>query len=265
MVEAVERGFARVGLAAHQRVLLARVQAGAVGGAAVAVFGRKRDEQALVAHRSEGAQVHQFAVALLVFAVARVEAALGAGALEHDVDDAGDGVGAVLRGRAVAQHFDAGDGVGRDGIEVHRRTAAADAAVEVEHGAAVAALAVHQHQGLVGRQAAQLGRTHVVGAVGDAGAREVVGGNQPGQGLVDLGRALALHLGGIEHIDGRERFGHRAVGAAGAGDDDGVEHGGVVGRGFFGGFVSRRCVLGAGQGRGQGQRDGDEQGRTAER
>src|SRR5690606_30570019 len=27
--------------------------------------------------------------------------------LEHDVDDAGDGIGAVLRGGAIAQHFDA--------------------------------------------------------------------------------------------------------------------------------------------------------------
>ena len=73
---------------------------------------------------------------------------------KDDVDDASDGVGAVLRGGAVTEHFDATDSGGRDGVEIRGDGAAADGAIEIDERAGVAAFAVDQHEGLVGREAA---------------------------------------------------------------------------------------------------------------
>ena len=59
---------------------------------------------------------------------------------QAQVDNAGDGVGAVLRGGAVAQHLDRADGGGGDGVEVDRGRAEADRAVQVDQGRGVLAL-----------------------------------------------------------------------------------------------------------------------------
>ncbi|MNN81797.1 hypothetical protein D3C81_1986570 [compost metagenome] len=80
---------------------------------------------------------------------------------QHDVDDTRHGVAAVLGAGAIAQDFDVVDGVGRNRIDVDRH-GAGKAAFRVEHGARVAALAVDQHQHLVGRQSPQLDAAHGV-------------------------------------------------------------------------------------------------------
>jgi hypothetical protein len=80
---------------------------------------------------------------------------------ENDVDHPGDGVRAILRRGAVAQHLDALHAAGRELGHVDALLAAT-----AQHRRAVAALAVDHHQGLVGRQAAQGGGAHEGLAVG---------------------------------------------------------------------------------------------------
>src|SRR5690606_20492445 len=79
---------------------------GAVGSAAVEPFAGGRQA---TAHRELDAAVGRcqgvLAVAARVLAPAEHRLAAGP-ALQRDVDHSGDGVGAVLRGGAVAQHFD---------------------------------------------------------------------------------------------------------------------------------------------------------------
>ncbi|MNS56475.1 hypothetical protein D3C72_893350 [compost metagenome] len=185
------------------------------------------------------------AVAGRILAVVDGQAAATATALQHDVDDAGDGIRTVLCGGAVTQHLDALDGGDRNRVDVHRRRTTADAAVDVDHRRGVAALAVDQHQHLVRRQAAQLRRTDVVGTAGVGLAREVERGQQRLQRAAQLAidhAGLADVLGG-QHVHRRSGFKHGAVGGAGAGDDHRVQVGGGV--------------LGRSQGGGQGERDGE--------
>jgi hypothetical protein len=92
----------------------------------------------------------------------------------------------------------------------------------------VAAVAVQQHQGLVGRQAAQGGRTHRVGAVGHGRTREVDRRRQVGQGLGQFGRALPGQGLAVDDVDRRHGVEPRAR-DAGAGDDDLVDGGVVLG------------------------------------
>ncbi len=145
------------------------------------------------------------------------------GALEHDVDHTGDGVGAVLRGSAVAQYFHTRDGGDRNGVQIHRRRATANRAVEVEQRGGVAALAVDQYQHLVRRQAAQLRGADRAGAVAQCGAREVQRWQRTGQCGGQFRGAGGLQRLGADDVDRRLRFGHGAVGHAGAGDDDRIQ------------------------------------------
>ena len=129
---------------------------------------------------------------------------------QAQVDDAGDGVRAVLRRGAVAQHFDGFDRGERNGVQVDGGRAAADRAVDVHQRGLVAALAVDQHQRLVGREAAQRGGADVIGAVGDRRAREVERGRRGRQRLGELGGALRAQGFGGQHVDGREGIEARA-------------------------------------------------------
>ena len=189
-------------------------------------------------------QLGLLAVAGAVLAAAQGDAASAVAALEHHVDHAGDRVRAVLCRGAVAQHFHPFDGGDWNRIEVHRRRAASLAAVEVDQRGGMAALAVDQHQHLVGRQPAQLRRTHRVGAVGNGRAREIERGQGPRQRGGQLHRAGRLQRFRGDDVDRRGGFGHRAVAGAGAGDDQGVERPGLGWRLDF-------CFLGGGGGAGQ--------------
>src|SRR5471032_2437058 len=97
-------------------------------------------------------------------AFVRVAAAGGAGGaavvvrFQDDVDHAGDRVGAVLRGRAILQHFDVVDGGDRDVVQVGRGAALERSTQHGQVGGTVAALAVDQHQRVVRAKAAQTGR-----------------------------------------------------------------------------------------------------------
>ena len=66
-----------------------------------------------------------------VAATGRVGGDPTAGVLaKHEIDDPGDGIGTVLRGRAVAQHLHPGERCGRDGAKIRAAAAPADHAVE---------------------------------------------------------------------------------------------------------------------------------------
>src|SRR5690606_12970321 len=68
--------------------------------------------------------------------------------LEDDVDDTCDGIGSVKRGCAIGQDFHMVDGGRRNEGKVGGRRSAARAYV----GGDVSALAIDQHQGVIGRQ-----------------------------------------------------------------------------------------------------------------
>src|SRR5581483_6820241 len=92
--------------------------------------------------------------------------------LEDDVHDAGDGVGAVLGGGAVQQHFDVIDRRGGDQRKVGRARARTEAAVDVQVGRIVAAMAVDQNQRVIGGKAAQRRRERQVRGI----VAELLGG-----------------------------------------------------------------------------------------
>ncbi len=220
----------------------AGIGARAVGGILLVELGGDVQPAAVAAvgHAGVAGELVVVAVARRILAEAGLQAAALFCALEHDVDHTGNGVGAVLRRGAVAQHFHPCDGRDRDGVQIHRRRAATDGAVEVEQRGGVAALAIDQHQHLIGRQAAQLRGTDRAGAIAQRRAREV----QRGQGARQRGGqfrgAGGLQRFGADDVDRRLRLGHGAVRHAGAGDDDRIQG---VGRGS-----RRRGGLGQGGG-----------------
>src|SRR3546814_11292863 len=104
-------GFARVGLTVGQWKLLARVGTRTIGGVTVAVFSRHGKEAAIAEIESSvAAGIVEFAITLVELAIAIVGASAAVGALEHDVDHTGNGVGTILRRRTVTQYLYAGDG-----------------------------------------------------------------------------------------------------------------------------------------------------------
>ena len=93
--------------------------------------------------------------------------------------------------------------------------------VDMQVAGIVAALAVHQHQGVVGREAAKRGGKRQVGGI----AAELLrgeGGNGLAQSLAKVRRAGALgQRVGAQDGDGRGAVGGRHALHAGAGDDHG--------------------------------------------
>ncbi len=84
----------------------------------------------------------------------------------------------------------------------------------------MAALAVDQHQGLVGAQPAQRRGAEHVGAVGDRRLREVERRHQLVENLVGLAQPGLGQFVAADDIDRHRRVGNRAVGSPGSGDDD---------------------------------------------
>src|SRR5690606_18615050 len=207
---AVVRDVGAVAVAGELAVL-------AVDRIVLGVLGADRDAAAVVAG-TQGDAVVLLGLAL----VERTDVAVELGAFEvaagDDVDHAGDGVGAVDRGGAVLEDFDALDGG-------HRHLAQVLQAVGVD----TQALAVEQDQGAVGTEVAQvdvvttdaLTRRQGVGAAD----RRRAGGGQVLQDVGDGAEALFLDL---RAADGDDRLLVLDLGArdARAGDFDAIERGG---------------------------------------
>ncbi|MNL45328.1 hypothetical protein D3C87_1679670 [compost metagenome] len=92
---------------------------------------------------------------MVVLTIGQVSGTAGRRRLEDHVDHPGNRVRAVLRRRAIGQHFDPFHGGNRDQPEVGGGGTEGRATAIVDHRSAVAAFAIDQHQHLVTRQAAQ--------------------------------------------------------------------------------------------------------------
>ncbi|KAF1858517.1 hypothetical protein Lal_00015034 [Lupinus albus] len=197
---------------------------GAVGAAAVVVFARDAQHAVRHGHAAVRGREPVLAVVLRIFAETGDGFAAQVLAQFH-VDDAGDGVRAVLRGGAVAQHLHVLDGEDGDRVHVRARVAAIARAEQVHEGRGVAALAVHEHEGLVGAEAAQRGRVDQVGTVGARLARRVERRRDVGQRLRQV--ELAALLGGLRQRDVVDRDrgigGRRVADAARADDVDALD------------------------------------------
>ncbi len=149
---------------------------------AVAVLGRQvqeavADAEAAIERREQRVAVVDAASGRLevgaVLAPTRRRLAALVGVLQHDVDDAGDGVRTVLRAGAVAKHLDPLDRADRDAVEVDRARTLAELRLRRERRGRVPALAVDQHQDLVGAQVSQLCRAYEVREIRIRLARQV--------------------------------------------------------------------------------------------
>jgi hypothetical protein len=86
----------------------------------------------------------------------RVNDAAGGILLEDDVDDPGDGIGAVLCSGTLGVNLDVIDRVDRNHVDVHVGGALVRGTdIDRQVGGGVAALAVDQHQHIVGTQPVQ--------------------------------------------------------------------------------------------------------------
>ena len=144
----------------------------------------------------------------------RVELQTGAGTavLGQQIDDSGNGVGAVLGGGAVAQHLGLAQGNGRNARDVGSLgpEGHAVAAVPVDDGGAVAALPVDQDQGVVGRQVAQHHGPHDGGGVADRLGVDVEGGNHRPQLGCQVPAPLAGEVLGADDVHRHRRLGRRS-------------------------------------------------------
>nr|GEU28415.1 hypothetical protein [Tanacetum cinerariifolium] len=261
-VVAVGGQLARIERIAHARIELARVVRAALAVVLSFQFG-SNGQEAVVAQRKTFPAAHGIGFAVGAAAVGghgqaqagrwgyRVEAVVGlahaTGGSERaaaavfaqaEVDHAGNRIGTILGGSAVAQHFHRVDDAGRQGVDVGRGRTAADGAVDIDQRRRMAALGVHQHQHLVGRQAAQRDGTHGVGAVGQARARKVQRRQDFRQRLAHFRHAVIAERLGRDHVHCRRRVEHGAVRDAGAGD-----HHGRFRRGGRGGVCAGSLLL----------------------
>ena len=99
-------------------------------------------------------------------------AALG-GILEHDIDDAGYGVGTILGTGVIAQHLDALDRAHRNVVQIDRARALAELRFGGQRRRAVPSLAIDEHERLIRTQAAQLCGPHQVCEVRVRLARQI--------------------------------------------------------------------------------------------
>ena len=181
----------------------------------------------------------QFALAVVILAASDLEAAAFAVILEDHVDGAGDRVGAVDGGGAILQHFDAGYGIWRNEVDAGCGRTLERTGDHLKNGRAMATLAVHHHQRVVGAQATQTGRQREVRHVGALG----LGGeawHHLGQGLVEVRLADMAQRFLAEDLNRCGAFRGLHAGCAGAGNDDGCT---------FIGLRLLRCFLRHGAGR----------------
>ena len=181
-----------------------------VCGIRAAVFQAEVDEargakrQADVAGHGE-----RLAVAFPERAGVEGEAAARRGILELEIQDAGDGVRAVLRRGAAAQDLNLPQRDGRDGGNVRplRAVRHAVAAVPVDDRRAVAALAVHQDKRVVRRQVAQHRRPDNRRRVADRLRVDIERRDDGAQLVWQIDGALVGQIRGRQHVDRHRRCG----------------------------------------------------------
>ena len=188
------------------------------GGAAVLELSAQ-GKAARIAHPKSGDAGYSngFAVTLVVLAGLHRDAPHGGVVVQSEIDDAGDGVGPVLRRGPVAQHFHRIQRDRRDVRDVRPLRAAIDAAREIWNvRGAVPAFPIDEHQRLVCPQTAQVRWPHQAGS-----AAQRVGGNREGrhqraQYVLGVHRALVLKVLRRQHVHGGGDVGDRTDESPGA-------------------------------------------------
>ena len=123
--------------------------------------------------------------------------------LQLEVHDSGNGVRAVLRRRAVAQHLDLPNGNRRNDGDVRPLRAVGDAISQPsDDRRAVAALSVDQDQRMVGRQVAQVNRTDDGPRIADRLSVDVEGGDDSPQLAYQVPTPLASEVLGTDDVHG---------------------------------------------------------------
>ncbi len=159
------------------------------------------------------------AVAVIILAGVQPDGSAFFFVLQNDVDDAGDRVRPILRRSTILKHFDTLHDVRRDQVDAGRSRPAESAVNDLKDGVAVAALAVDQHQRVVGAEAAQTGRQRKARHVGALGLR-LEGWHKLSQCLVEVRLANARQRLFAQHLDGCCAVCGLHTHGAGAGDDD---------------------------------------------
>ena len=158
-----------------------------------------------------------------------LDGAPGAIVVEDEVHHPRDGVGAVLRRCAVAQHFGLLQRQPRNQRDVGALGAVREAvAVPGDDRSAVTPLPVHQNQRVVRGQAAQVGRTRERGRVTDGLDVHVEGRHNVAEQVGEVVVALVDDLRTGDDVDGDRRFGHRTRPGAGADGDDAAQRDGFL-------------------------------------
>ena len=144
-------------------------------------------------------------------AAANLDAAAGAGVLQQEIQHARYRVRAVLRRRPVTEHLHLPQGDGWNDRDVGPlRAVRHTVAAPVDHRRAVTALAVHQHQRMVGRQVAQIRRPDDDARVADRLRVDVERRHDGPQLIAEVRVALADDFPGRDGVDRHRRGGHRA-------------------------------------------------------
>ena len=167
---------------------------GAVGPALVEEF-QRQVEGALRAERQPDVGGKPVARAVAFAGDTRLQAGGGFRGIlfQDDVDDAADGVGAVLGDGTVAQHFDAFDGGDRNGTQVDAGGALQGRFERARKRDAVPAFAVDEDQRVVGGHAAQQ-RAVKQAAIAKGVTLRVERGRHLLEGDGEIGRAGRGHL-----------------------------------------------------------------------
>ena len=216
-------GVVDVGVAGRDEGRRVAPLAAAAGGVGVAVREAEVGE-AGSAERQAGVAGEGVAAAVArgVGPGAQLDAAAGPVVLEQEVQHAGDGVRAVLRGGAVPQHLHLPQGDRGDRGEV-RPLGALLHAVGVVPGddrSPVAALPVDQNQRMVRCEAAEVRRPDDGRGVAVLLRVHVEGRQHRPQLVGEVRAALPDDIGRRDGIDRHRRRGHRAGSRAAADDDD---------------------------------------------
>ena len=153
----LRRRLAHAGIAGVDKALGVGALNAAAGGVLLLEFKADVGEAGVAeAETRVAGDCQRVAIALEMAAPLGVEGEARIVFLEHEIHDAGDGVGAVLRRGAVAQHFEPVKGDGRNHRQVRALGAAGNPRSEQgDDRGAVAALAIDEHEGGIGRQRAQ--------------------------------------------------------------------------------------------------------------
>ena len=148
-----------------------------------------------------GGHLHLVPVTVVGLAPTGVERqALGC-FLQLEVQDTGDSVRAVLGCGAVAQDFDPLQRDDRNNRQVGAlRSVIAAVRGEGNHCGAVAAFAVDEYQGGVGRQTAQIGRSYKGGVLADGMLVDVIGRHSGGQQCVHVPDAVSLEVFALNNV-----------------------------------------------------------------